>query len=145
MNTDEKLIDSMGQCVFRLETNFVALLRRIPKPDQTGQDAVAAMFADLEKLKAIKTHLADGPLVEQLQAARDFLPPQSAVKQLAEACELIIAVKHCMMFEHIHADWIVKEVLDKHGVPSIQLLAKKAQDTAEHAVEIWNQQNKKRP
>jgi hypothetical protein len=52
-----------------------------------------------------------------------------------EACELIVAVKHCMMFEQIHDDFAVKEILDKHGVSSIQLLAKKAEDLATIALE----------
>lgn len=55
-------------------------------------------------------------------------------KDALKACELIVDVKHCMMFTQVHADWMVKEILDKHGASSIQLLAKKAQDAAERAL-----------
>lgn len=66
---------------------------------------------------------------------------RNASQKAVDACTLIVAVKHCMMFDRIHADFLVKEVLDKHRVESIQLLAKKAQDTAEEALEEWNSLN----
>lgn len=51
-----------------------------------------------------------------------------------KACELIVAVKHCMMFNHIHADWAVEEVLAKHGFKTIQDLAHEAEEIAELAI-----------
>lgn len=61
------------------------------------------------------------------------------------ACELIVAVKHCMMFLRIHDDKSVREVLEKHGgdalntlpLPErVQLLALKAEDVAGRALEM---------
>jgi hypothetical protein len=144
LNADqlEKLADDLGHAIFRLETNFTTLLRRTPEPDAAGKQATAAMFDDLEKLKAIKSYLANLPTMEKLQAVQEWAE-SLPVKELARACELIIAVKHCMMLDHVHADWLVKETLDKYGAASVQLLAKQAQDTAEHAMETWNQSKKK--
>jgi hypothetical protein len=51
------------------------------------------------------------------------------------ACTLLQAVKHCMMFHYIHDDTMVKEVLEKHGAASVQLLAKMAQDAADEALD----------
>lgn len=51
------------------------------------------------------------------------------------ACTLIQAVKHCMMFGRIDADWMVAEVLEKHGAESVQLLAKAALEAADEALE----------
>lgn len=48
-----------------------------------------------------------------------------------ELLEMVVAIKHCMMFQQIHADWAVQEVLDKYEFSSVQLLAKATQEKAE--------------
>ena len=53
-----------------------------------------------------------------------------------EACELIVAVKHCMMMKHVHADFTVDEILEKYKAPSVQELAHKAQEIAEQALKM---------
>lgn len=58
------------------------------------------------------------------------------VEKYKQACELIVAVKHCMMFDSIHADFSVKEVLDKYGADTVQSLAKRATDAAEAALKF---------
>jgi hypothetical protein len=78
MNPIEKLADDLGQVIFRLETNFETVQRILP-PGPTGV-AAQAVTSDLEKLKALKTRLLEGP-----------------AKDLVVACELIVAVKHCIM------------------------------------------------
>lgn len=123
MNAFEKLVDRMGQAIFRIETNFETVQRRLP-PGPVIAPA-QAITIDLENLKAIKAELASG-----------------VVDDLARACEMIMGVRYCMMFQHIHDDQSVKEILDKYGAPSVQLLAKKAQDTAERALEAWEKANK---
>lgn len=55
-------------------------------------------------------------------------------KLALEACQAIVDVRDCMMFQDLHATWLIDETLEKHGVASIQLLAKKAQDLAAKAV-----------
>ena len=51
-----------------------------------------------------------------------------------KACKLIVAVKHCMMFYHVHADWAANEVLIEQGFTSVQELAKEAETIAEEAL-----------
>jgi hypothetical protein len=58
-------------------------------------------------------------------------------QELADACKLVVAVKQCMMFDHIHADFMVKEVLAEHQAKSVQMLAKDAEDAAERALKKW--------
>lgn len=55
-------------------------------------------------------------------------------KSAFAACELILDVRACMMFDSIHADWAVKEVLDKHAVSGIGELALKAEQMASKAL-----------
>jgi hypothetical protein len=52
-----------------------------------------------------------------------------------EACKAIYDVQICMMMRGVHADFIMHEILEKHDVPSVQLLAKKAQDLAKAAID----------
>lgn len=58
----------------------------------------------------------------------------SAAPELLAACEMILDVRTCMLLQGVHADFLMHEILDKHDVPSVQLLAKKAQDLARLAV-----------
>lgn len=63
-----------------------------------------------------------------------------ALPELVEACELIVAVKHCMMFHYANSDWLVDEVLDRHNAEGanpmerVQNLAKRAEETANAAL-----------
>lgn len=52
------------------------------------------------------------------------------LEEALEVLRRIEAVRHCMMFEQIHDDVSVREVLTKFKADSIQLLAKDAQDRA---------------
>ena len=53
-----------------------------------------------------------------------------------EACRLIVAVADCMMLLYgVHDTQGAQEILEKHGVENVQLLAKAAQDKARAALE----------
>ena len=124
MNAFEKLVDSMGQAIFRVETNFETVQRSLlPGPAVT--DASQAITDDIERLKAAKVKLAKGP-----------------IDDMVAACEMIMGVKYCMMFHHIHDEQSAKEILAKYGANHVQHLANKAQATAERALKAWEEINK---
>lgn len=58
------------------------------------------------------------------------------VAEMYRVCEMVVAIRHCMMFKRIHADWMIKELLDKYGAKSVDDLADKAQQLAEKALGI---------
>lgn len=68
---------------------------------------------------------------EQAEANARLL---SAAPELLAACEMILDVRTCMLLQCVHADFLMHEILERHDVPSVQLLAKKAQDLAKIAV-----------
>ncbi len=129
MNAFEKLVDRMGQALFRVETNFhtyhsSTIDGKVETLDRAMQ-AADAIQKDLENLKAVKAELTIGP-----------------VDDLAKACEMIMGVRYVMMFQHIHDEQSAREVLDKYGAANVQLLARKAQDLAEKALKAWEEANK---
>ena len=76
-----------------------------------------------------------GSLSKSLQqAAIQRLQMMESTKLAFEACEQMASVKYCMMLENIHDNMEVKAVLRRHGVASVPLLAQKAWDTAERAL-----------
>lgn len=124
MNAFEKMVDSMGQAIFRAETNFETVKRSLlPGPAVT--DASQAITQDLENLKDTKAKLATGP-----------------IDDMVTACEMIMGVKYCMMFHHIHDEQSAKEILAKYGANHVQHLANKAQALAEKALKAWEEANK---
>jgi hypothetical protein len=75
------------------------------------------------------------PSTDEMQDLRDEVAwLAEVVTAMRGACEMIVAVRHCMMFDRVHADFSVKEVLIQYDVPNVQQLAKKAQDAAEAAL-----------
>lgn len=69
------------------------------------------------------------------QTARANARLIAAAPDLLAACKAIRDVQVCMMMQGVHADFIMHEILEKHGVPNVQLLAKKAQDLAKAAID----------
>lgn len=76
-----------------------------------------------------------------LERAHDKL---KVAEDLAKVCEMVIDIKHCMMFEHIHADFGTREVLAKYRVQDVQTLAKITQDAAEEALKKWQKYGKQK-
>lgn len=52
----ERLIDDLGQAIFRIETNLEYLSRRVT--DSGGKSAMVDLVRDLERLKKIKEQLS---------------------------------------------------------------------------------------
>jgi hypothetical protein len=53
------------------------------------------------------------------------------IDEAFEVCRMVQAIKHCMMFHQIHADFSVDEVCAKFGVKDVQELAHQTQEKAE--------------
>ena len=74
-------------------------------------------------------------LIDRLRYRKKPCSPSTPSEKALEVCRMVIAIKHCMIFYGIHDDHSCKEVLEKYGVDSVQLLAKKAQDLAQEVLD----------
>lgn len=61
--------------------------------------------------------------------------PKHPMRRALFACELIRGVRHCMMFLKVHDEVHAKEICDKYGVISVQMLAKLAEEEASAVLE----------